>query len=49
MKKWINIRDAYNRTKGKKPGTGSAAAARVQRNETMSFLDTVTTVNTKLV
>lgn len=46
-KKWINIRDAYNKLKGKKLGTGSAAESKIRRNERMAFLDEVVTVNKK--
>lgn len=46
-KKWVNIRDIYNRNKGKKLGTGSAAASKTRRNEVMSFLDEVVAVNRK--
>lgn len=46
-KKWSNIRDAYNRNKGKRLGTGSAASAKIQRNEAMSFLDEIVITNTR--
>lgn len=49
IKKWTHIRDAYNRSKGKKLGTGSSAAQKNLRNEAMAFLDEVVTVNKKLV
>lgn len=44
-KKWVNIRDMYNKNKGKKLGTGSAAQSKVRRNELMAFLDETVTVN----
>ena len=35
----------YNKNKGKKLGTGSAAALKKRRNDLMSFLDDTVTVN----
>lgn len=46
-KKWINIRDIYNKNKGKKLGTGSAAHSKKRRNELMAFLDEIVVVNKK--
>lgn len=44
-KKWINMRDIYNKSKGKKLGTGSAAELKKRRNELMVFLDETVVVN----
>lgn len=44
-KKWVNIRDNHNKSKGKKLGTGSAAEFKKRRNELMSFLDETVVVN----
>lgn len=44
-KKWINIRDHYNKNKNEKLGTGSAAESKKRRNELLSFLDEIVTVN----
>lgn len=44
-KRWVNIRDTYNKNKGKKLGTGSSAEMKKRRCELMSFLDEITTVN----
>lgn len=46
-KKWINIRDQYNKNKNKKLGTGSAAESKTRRNELMAFLNEIVTVNKK--
>lgn len=48
-KKWTNIRDTYNKNKGKKLGTGSSAQQKVKRNEMMSFLDRTITSNKKYI
>lgn len=48
-KKWINIRDTFNKNKGKRLGTGSAAQSKIQRNELMSFLNETVTVNKRFV
>lgn len=47
QKKWINIRDQYNKSKGKKLGTGSAAELKKRRNDLMVFLDEVVVTNKK--
>lgn len=39
------MRDMYNRNKGKKLGTGSAAQLKTKRNQLMAFLDETVTVN----
>lgn len=44
-RKWVNMRDIYNRSKGKKLGTGSAAELKKRRNELMVFLDETVVVN----
>ncbi|XP_055308526.1 uncharacterized protein LOC129572566 [Sitodiplosis mosellana] len=46
-KKWVNIRDTYNKNKGKKLGTGSAALAKKKRNDLLAFIDEIVTVNKK--
>lgn len=45
QKKWINIRDQYNKNKGKPLGTGSAAENKRKRIEHLAFLDEIVTVN----
>lgn len=45
QKKWINIRDQYNKTKNKKLGTGSSAEMKKRRNEIMAFLDEIVVTN----
>lgn len=47
QKKWINIRDHYNKNKEKPLGTGSSAEMKKRRNEQMAFLDEAVTVNKK--
>lgn len=44
-KRWVNIRDTYNKNKNKKLGTGSSAEMKKRRCEMMSFSDEITTVN----
>lgn len=39
------MRDIYNKSKGKKLGTGSAAELKKRRNELMVFLDETVVVN----
>lgn len=48
-KKWSNIRDMYNRNKGKKLGSGSSAESKRKRNEQLSFLEEICTVNRRFV
>lgn len=46
-KRWVNIRDMYNRTKGKELGTGNSALLKRRRNNLMSFLNRISTNKNK--
>lgn len=47
-RKWVNMRDAYNKGKVKKLGSGSAANTRkTLRDESMSFLEETKITNTR--
>lgn len=46
-KKWVNIRDIYIKSKGKRLGTGIAAEFKRRRNELMAFLNESVAVNKK--
>lgn len=45
QKRWINLRDQFNKSKSKPLGTGSAAEHKRKRNERLAFLDEIVTVN----
>lgn len=40
QKKWTNIRDTYQKQKGKPLGTGSAAELKQKRQTLLSFVET---------